>query len=721
MSSRKQLCFAALSLIVAACLIVGLRTETGRPQWMGLSTPGAVVQPATYVTGRSLRDAAISNAMLFEGDIAEGRAGSKMQAANRIILPPVIEFTLTPPGSAQESSKTTLSARFAPLDAERLSSQIPMTLGTQNVVLRRSSDDPSTFVSSIDFDWQVFTREQQQRKQAANNGRMVPVFEGRRYVRSERMQFIDPADIQAALQSHQPIQFSPKIISGDTQINVFPDHDLVIVNTAVVEDVGSGSNPARTFDQCLQAPQGNQTGAWTFARLMMSIAGVSDPSNLQIPENMLLGLLNNWNQDQHVNSFTVLSRGAMGQLSIPGVQTGTGLLQNWPVDGSLSAQACTGLNGVATACPSLLNAPVRLEAIVNRTDLGEDPQFPVSGELRFVFTVTTGISNDPTHCAQGAPFNIILEYNVPSTNPAGWAAQWTNLSTDPLFGETYRTELEAITDQVVQINQCTDGSGNAVSCLAQIRTNDLLLSPPSGVNAGLWELREFHLAQSNGQPVLQEATVAMTPDSSFNILGKPNCSGVNNDHCSSTDEVTAYIVQMATNTEFQNSGGAAPQVPFGYPGPLQFFRGGSALNGSPIVANAFWNDSGIPQPSEENTRIDFSANTCNGCHGAETATGFQQIIQRPTKHASGLSGFLLGCTNTSGTCSVALGGECSLNTENLGQDNTCFETVTDPVTLVPNATFGDIARRVLYLGNVQQAPTGSGLLVPFLRQHIGVH
>ena len=55
----------------------------------------------------------------------------------------------------------------------------------------------------------------------------------------------------------------------------------------------------------------------------------------------------------------------------------------------------------------------------------------------------------------------------------------------------------------------------------------------------------------------------------------------------------------------------------------------------------FWNAPGINNPE---ARHKFSLNTCNGCHGGETQTGFLQVQPRGLGQESSLSGFLLGET-----------------------------------------------------------------------------
>ena len=180
--------------------------------------------------------------------------------------------------------------------------------------------------------------------------------------------------------------------------------------------------------------------------------------------------------------------------------------------------------------------------------------------------------------------------------------------------------------------------------------------------------------------------------------------------------VGQYINEFAGNPVFQQTQGAAPPVPQDFPGNGDAFLGGSALNQDNAHALAFWNDSGINQ-GNGTARIDFSFNTCNGCHGRETATDFVQVTNRVAGSPSGLSNFLLGNP------------QCPIQTENLGATSgLCRESVTDPVGLAGPTLFGDVARRVLFLqtvcGNSPTCTPGGAsneLLFPFINNPIGVH
>jgi hypothetical protein len=301
MKSRKFILVAGLCVLSAAVIAISLSARSAAVLAAQHSVSrGSLAQPATYMLNASLRAAAISNAILSDDAGPAQRVSLNMQRNSAPDLPLVEEFTLTPPNPALNITRTTVGVRFPELPAEKLASRIPITLGTQNVVLQRSANDPRVYSAQVDFNWQTFAKEQGLRKEAATAGKMVPVFEGRHFVGMEKIQFVDPVEIQEALQSKQPIQFSPQILSGGVAPNVFPDHELMIVNTAVVENVGILISPGRTFDQCLTPNPGNPNGAWTFATLMMAIANTT---NVQVAETMLLNMLNTWNTHRPSTHF----------------------------------------------------------------------------------------------------------------------------------------------------------------------------------------------------------------------------------------------------------------------------------------------------------------------------------------------------------------------------------------------------------------------------------
>lgn len=745
MKSRKRVWIAALCLLSVTVITVSLRARARSVLTAQHSVSRAsIAQPATYISNASIRAAAISDAMLLADDESSAQrvSATLMRDANPY-LPTVEEFALTPPNPALNIHKTTLAVRFQESVVARLGSQFPMTLGGQRVLLRQSADDNNVFSTQLDFNWALFVKQQQHRKELASMGTVVPVYKGRIFLRKEKMQFLDPAKIQAALQSHQTVRFSPQILTSGDNITVVPSHELMIIDPRVVED-GSresqgGGQLGRTYDACLSVP-GNPSGAWTFKTLWMSVVNTT---SIPVAEQALQSFLSTWQNNQTINTnFVVIPRNSSSDPSL-GM---SGLLQNWPKDPAFNSHCAGG------HCPSL-EAPVRLNAIVNRIDLSGQPNQTAGGELRFVFGVTAGVGSEG-QCyvdqgnGQGPPgvfFNIIFEFHVPpSFTLPEWATAWDSLPKDNFDYENcpsdgcYVPLLEStITDNVVRATSCTDSNGHPNTCLFHIRTNEFELRDENLQNGNFWEQREFYI-QTYGPPnIIAEKDVAQTPDGSFNTAGQlnsgnqPQCQGNftvgNPPHppvCNPSNPAVLATYISAFGSEIVETQGTL-KVPDDYPSG-QPFLGGSAFNGFNNVglSNGFWNATGI-SGNEAAARRFFSMNTCQGCHGAETHTQeFQQVMNRKAGNPSFLSPFLLGCVPTSGNCATSgnPGGdsclpgtiaECQLDTP--GQ-----ELVPDPSRLSQTGyAFGDIARRMVNLQTILSPP--NQLFLPFIRPMIGVH
>jgi hypothetical protein len=255
------------------------------------------------------------------------------------------------------------------------------------------------------------------------------------------------------------------------------------------------------------------------------------------------------------------------------------LLADWPrVDGALD----------------LSQAPMRLLAIVNRLDL-RDLSKGQAGEGRFVFAAT-----DSSGAA--TQFTLILEYRLPASSEAdvlAWANLWHGLNGLTPGSPDYNAALEAITERFAGRN--ADPGGVNGSALNQLRTNEVALAFP-------WELREFTLS---GSGLLQPDTVKLTPDSSF--LGQAIVADFVNEN------EGAILIERHS----------VPEV----------FNGVDFLAGSSLNDIDAWTAEGI---SNNEARHKFSLNTCNGCHGRETDTGFLHIFPRAAGETAGISGFLSG-------------------------------------------------------------------------------
>jgi hypothetical protein len=445
---------------------------------------------------------------------------------------------------------------------------------------------------------------------------------------------------------------------------------------------------------------------------MLAIAGL--PANTQNPqpaEQMLTNMLANFTENVKIGQFTAFAR-------VNAVQ----FFDGWPVDDRFT---CTNpIN--AGQCLSLENAPVHLNAIVNRVDIGQNGSSDQAGQLRFVFGVTLDLSGNQCSSSGGQPFNIILEYNVPPntlTNgftAQSWAQAWQALSAVcvPVFStncaqQTFDPALLQITNRVVTVGAGGAGTING-SALFDLRTNELLLG--SATNPGQWEMRQFQLATTTGSlGTLVETVVPQTPDLSFDggeaagLHGQPQmfCTISNQTPACGSLGLVASLIET-NQTAIQNGTFTLPSNDAGV----------SALNGPSGVPPenflVFWNSFPSMIGIDPDTRVIFAASpqltdttqggidgTCNGCHGAETQIAFQQVVNRTsgTGHdvASLLSGFLVGCNTSTGiispcpqppTCTFGSQG-CVFALNSAGA-----EPVQDPVNASQTNFFGDIQRRL---------------------------
>jgi hypothetical protein len=295
---------------------------------------------------------------------------------------------------------------------------------------------------------------------------------------------------------------------------------------------------------------------------------------------MTLQLFQHWLSNQTVNGFTVAARPQMQQT----------LLDIWPK--------------TPTGDLDLDRAPLTLEAIVNRIDL-RDLSSGNAGEGRLVFGVNSQF---------GFPqnFTVILEYHLVASTPddvMAWANRWHALSSHPFPSEEYNAALEDITKRFTE-HGIEPGHANG-SALDELRTNENVLSP-----FGEWELRGFALSSTSG--FFDEVTVKETPNLMFN--NTPQLADLINANAAAIKAVIPGA-----------NGHTIPDTLNGAP-----FLGGSVFNDL-----IFWNAPGIVDPD---ARFHMSLNTCNGCHGPETNTGFLMITPRFPGSEAFLSGFITGTT-----------------------------------------------------------------------------
>ena len=247
-------------------------------------------------------------------------------------------------------------------------------------------------------------------------------------------------------------------------------------------------------------------------------------------------------------------------------------------------------------------APFRLLAIVARLDLRQNAPW-TAGEGRFVFNLLDATGNT-------TQYMLILEYGLDAagcTDVLNWANTWHNLGTLP-FGPNYNAALQAVTDSFTKINASPAKlNGSAIN---QVRTDEIFLAAP-------WELRQFTLQPAGPPAQLLMSTVSQTPE-----------------NARQNTPLLANYVNANTPAILAN----AYTVPLLWTGIN--FRGGASSH----TLNFNWDG---PAPActsiaNPNAREEFSLNTCNGCHGAETATTFKHVQPRNPGVASVLSNFLVG-------------------------------------------------------------------------------
>jgi hypothetical protein len=213
------------------------------------------------------------------------------------------------------------------------------------------------------------------------------------------------------------------------------------------------------------------------------------------------------------------------------------------------------------------------------------------------------------------PTDVIFEYGVPitgCTNVVQWARNWTQLNTFGGFTPAYLAHLQTLTQSVV-LNGAAPAKGNQ-NAINQIRTNERAIGT-------IWELREFTLTNENpaagtdvpGNGLLRKHTVAQTPDdTAYAPVGNPT--------------IDNYVM-----------GTVRPSVPLPA-GPLPgncssahsmsySFLGVPFKGGNSLVPPTHWRASSANPANNVDVcaRHQFSLNTCNGCHFADTQTSFTHV------------------------------------------------------------------------------------------------
>lgn len=353
--------------------------------------------------------------------------------------------------------------------------------------------------------------------------------------------------------------------------------DVDVEDSVFITKTSVVDDPERTYP--CRSSKGS-TGEWTFGHLISELVEGTSIS----AEDFVRTWLASWQNPQTVNTFTVAARPEVANNFV---------LRVWKKnpDGTLD----------------MAKAPFKLLAIVNRIDLGE-PLWSgraTAGEARFIFT----LQEDCTPLR----FLVIFEYKVNlhgCEDVKAWARQWDRLKGPFVTPGSANAALEEITVQFTEAGTTRSQKPNR-SSLSQVRTNELLQTKP-------WELREFRL---NSDGYLTQVTVKQTPDLSFDQSALLRSYAQTNRVAIIADDYT--VPDQVSGTPFL--GGDAPVQ-------------GDDVGGRDTNAIFFWR---LRPPSPTVTIPDLrhhvSLNTCNGCHGAETATRFAHVDEFGV-----LSGFLTG-------------------------------------------------------------------------------
>jgi hypothetical protein len=424
------------------------------------------------------------------------------------------------------------------------------------------------------------------------------------------------------------------------------DQELIITDLAVVEDA------CRTrWDNVAAcgATPGNQ-GKWTFGHLMAALAGetsITTTRARQFAANWLTSWLTATNVGQDPTPVAARPK-IWDNILKPWLALShcTSIPADTVTDGNARANAlmmCAASNTLDLAV-----APFRLSAIVNRIDLdGRDYNGNgAPGELRFVFGAYDIKNTPPTLNSINAA--AIFEYHFPSLDVSGtrsfqWALSLHQLSSFAAFDASYMTQLQGITDRVVEPHVWpARPNGSAIS---HVRTSENIYDTHLNDNLKVWEFRQFSLSTCKdinltGFSCLVQEPVSQTPPNSDNdankMPGAPGFSG------------------WLTNTFLASPANQAAAILGTHVIPAQHL-GGSSISpsgGSAVVWNtaidinspdelAVLADPSNPLRSMQ-IRHGFAFSTCNGCHYFETQVQSQlfHITPRNPGITAGLSDFL---------------------------------------------------------------------------------
>ncbi len=443
-------------------------------------------------------------------------------------LPPVEDMQITPMEKAGDpAGNAMLSVLFR--NGSDLPDVFPLVFDDREFVFRRDSAEKSRFNGMVVFDFDLFAREQEDRRKliVETKATSTAVFDGRSFIADGKLEFIDPTTVARARALSLPLSISSLALSMPASA-VDPRRELMITDLSVVND------PVRTFDIC--GKKGDPDGAWTFKTLMTNMANQSyttiDPA--VFTEKWLM----NWTVNHTINTFPVPARPNIGAL----------VLNSWPrIGGKLD----------------LDSAPFRLLAIVNRIDLRNKPGYGggAAGEGRLVFGVVDRKNKGGCSVTN---FTVIFEYGVPisgCTNVQNYGQKWVNLGNISMGSPAFNPALQAITDQFTTADANMQKPNR--SALNQLRSNENALNP-------WWELREFVLPGKG--PVITWLGITSTKQTPHHTLNN-------------TALLASYI--NANAPSIINGTYSVPDLWAGQP-----FLTGSTLNGS-VADAAVWKAPGV--------------------------------------------------------------------------------------------------------------------------------
>lgn len=366
--------------------------------------------------------------------------------------------------------------------------------------------------------------------------------------------------------------------------------ELLIRHLSVVDDPvrTAGNQRLASFGPPVPGPDGGPVPAPISSSASSGGAGVWSFAHLMrelapTPEEaprLVEQMLRTFTTEQVINGFTVVPRPGMNTL----------VLNDWPrtTNGELDLE----------------QAPVTLLAIVNRLDV-RNLAADSGGEGRFVFGVNS---------RDGFPleFTLIFEFDLPARTEQDvldWANRWHALQNHPFPSEQYNAALEDITRRFTSRGS-SPGRING-SALNSFRSNEITLG-----EGAPWELRQFDLEPDTG--MLSPVPLAETPDQGFN----------------DSEAFGRFVNQNAEPIIALIPGATGNTVPVEFEG--ERFQAGSVFNNL-----GFWNAPNITDPD---ARFHASLNTCNGCHGPETNSGFLMIGPRFDQQEASLAPFITGTT-----------------------------------------------------------------------------